>query len=138
MRDRQVRNAARRVEDARRHQRLGRTGLEAERAGAALVERRPVSVKRKAADNLREKNPRPELRVNHARVLANPAEPGVLRVHALLNRSGVHVRPRLEWIAMHVAHPCQQRVEPCPEDIVIIVAPGISRDVRAIGIAARD
>ena len=50
--DRQVRNAARRVEHAGRDERVRRTRLEAQRARAALIERRRVDLERQAADDL--------------------------------------------------------------------------------------
>ena len=112
MLDRQVRDAARRVEHAGRDQRLRRTRVEAQRAGAALIERRRVGLERQAADDLAEEDPRPELRVDHAGVLADPAEARVLRVDALLHGAGVDVGPRLERLGATVAHPGEQRVQP--------------------------
>src|SRR5262249_60018854 len=82
--DRQVRQAARRVEDVRLDDRAGRTGVETEPARAALIQRRRVGLERQAADDLREKQPRSEVRIDDARVAPDPAEAGVLRVDALL------------------------------------------------------
>ena len=99
MLDRQVGDAARRVEHARLRRARGRTRLEAQRAGAALIERRRVRLERQAADDLGQEDPRPERRVDHAGVLADPADAGVLRVDALLHRTGVDVGARLERLA---------------------------------------
>ena len=54
------------VEHAGRDERLRRARLEAQRAGAALIERRRVGVERQAADDLGEEDPRPELGMDHA------------------------------------------------------------------------
>ena len=43
-----------------------------------------------------QEQPRTELGIDQAGVLADPAEPGVLRVHPLLHRAGVHVGARVE------------------------------------------
>ena len=76
--------------------RLRRARLDAQRAGAALIQRRRVHLQRQAADDLSEKDPRAELGIDHAGVLADPADAGVLRVDALLHRSGVDVGARVE------------------------------------------
>ena len=57
-----------------------------------------------------EKHPRSELGVDHAGVLADPAEPGVLRVDAFLHRAGVDVGARLEAVPRGGAQPLDQRV----------------------------
>ena len=134
--DRQIRDAARRIENTGRDDRLRRTGFEAERAGAALIDRRRIHLERQAADDCAEKHPRSELRVDHARVLADPPDARVLRVDALLNRTGVDIRARLERLRPRFAHPRDERVEPRADDGVIVVAPGVARDPRAVGIGA--
>ena len=50
-------------------------------------------------------DPRAELRTDDAGVLADPADAGVLRVDALLDRAGVHVGARLERLGGRLAHP---------------------------------
>src|SRR5205814_631855 len=89
--DRQVRDAARRVEDAGIHERTGRAGIEAATTGAALLERLRIGLEIERGDDLGEKQPRPVLGVDQARVLANPAEARILRVDALLHRAGIDV-----------------------------------------------
>ena len=135
MLDRQVRDAAGRVEHAWRDEAPGRTRLDAERARAALIERGPIALERQAADDLGEKNPRADLGVDDARVLADPADARVLRVDALLHRTGVDVRASLERLGRRVAHPLEQRVQPLADDIVVVVAPRVARDVRLPGSA---
>ena len=117
-------------------ERLRRARLEAQRAGAALVERRRVDLERQAADDLAEKQPRAELGVDDAGVLADPADARVLRVDALLHRAGVDVGARLERLRCRGAHPREQRVEPRADHVVIVVAPGVARDLRATRIGA--
>ena len=134
--DRQIGNAARRVEHARRHERMGRTRLETQRAGAALIEGRRVKRERQAADDHAEKHPRPEIGVDHAGVLPDPADAGMLRVDALLDRPGVDVHPRLERHRRRVAHPREQRLESGADHLVVVVTPRVPRDVRASGVRA--
>ena len=113
--DRQVRNAARRIEHAGRDQRLRRARLEAQRAGAALIERRRVDLERQAADDLARGTSTIRARVDDAGVLADPADAGVLRVDALLHRPGVDVGARLERLAATRSRiQRDQRVEPSP------------------------
>ena len=77
---------------------------------AALVERRLVDLERQAADDLGQQRPRSDRGADHARVLADPSNPGVPRVHTLLNRTGVDIRPRLERLVGRAAHPREQRL----------------------------
>ena len=63
-------------------------------------------------------------------MLADPAEPGVLRVDTLLDGAGVGVGPRLERRAVRLAHPREQRLETLADDGVVVLAPGVARDVR--------
>src|SRR4051794_30243696 len=83
--DGQVGNAPVRIEHPRLDEGSGRTRLQASRAAAALFEPLRVGLEGQRADDLREKQPRSDLRVDQAAVLADPAEPGVLRVDALLH-----------------------------------------------------
>src|SRR5207248_10183964 len=94
--NREVRHAARRIEYAGSDQRLRRARLEAQRARAASIERRRVGVERQAAQDFTEEQPRSEIGIDDAGILADPADAGVLRVHALLHGARVDVRPRLE------------------------------------------
>ena len=50
--------------------------------------------------------------------------------YALLHRAGVDVRPRVERLRRLLAHPGQQRLESSGNHVVIVVAPGVPRDVR--------
>src|SRR5262249_44283247 len=128
--DRQIRNASVRIEDAGGADRLRWTRLETQRAGAAAIERRRVDVEPQAAENHSEKDPRAQLGMNDTGVLADPADAGVLGVHAFLHWTRVDVRARVERLVARLAHPREQCVEPRADDVVVIVAPCISRDLR--------
>src|SRR3954464_14878956 len=97
--DRQVGDAAVRIEHPSLDECAGRTRVEAPRAAAALLEPLRVRLEVEGADDFGEEQPRSDLRVDQAGVLANPAKTGVLRVDAFLHRTGVHVRTRFEWFA---------------------------------------
>ena len=58
-----------------------------------------VGLERQAGDHDAQEQPRAQLGIDEAGVLADPPEPGVLRVHAFLHRAGVHVGQRVERLA---------------------------------------
>src|SRR4051812_40128442 len=97
--DRQVGDAAVRIEHPGLDEGAGRTCVETPRAAAALLEPLRVGLEVEGAHDFGEEQPRPELRVDQAGVLANPAKTGVLRVDTFLHRTGVDVRTRFEWVA---------------------------------------
>ena len=104
-----------------------------QRAGPALIERRLVGLELQIGDDHGQEQPGPELGVDQARVLADPAEPGVLRVDALLHRTGVDVaRAPRSRPPPRARSRLDQRVQPALDDDVIVVAPGVARDRRAI------
>src|SRR6266540_4540311 len=119
MLDRQVRNAARRIEHGWLDDRAGGTGLQAQGARAALIERRRIDREREAAEDFPEKDPRAEAGIDHARVLANPSDAGMLGVHAFLHGTGVDVRARIERLWRRRAHPREQRLEARADHVVI-------------------
>src|SRR5215510_5473999 len=96
MLDGEIRNALRGIEHAWRADRVRRAGFNAERARTALIERRGVRFQIQAADDLAEEDPRTELGIDDAGVLADPADAGVARVDALLDRTGVDIRTCIE------------------------------------------
>ena len=116
----------------------GGTRRQARGALAALVKGRLVGFKRQARDQASEEQPRTQLGVDHAAVLADPADAGVLRVHTLLDRPRVDVRPRLKRRVVLEAHPFGQGVEALADDDVVVVAPGIPRDDGAARVAGVD
>ncbi len=133
--DRQIRETPGRVHHVRFDQRAGRAGVETARARPALVERRLIRRQRQAGDQHRQEHPRSELVVDDARVLADPANPGVLRIDALLDGSGVDVGASLEVAAGARAQPREQRLQPLFDDDVIVVAPGVAGNRRPARLA---
>jgi hypothetical protein len=109
--DRQIRHAAIRVEDTRLDERVRRTRVEAARAASALLEALRIRLERQRADDLAEEQPGPELRIDETGVLADPAQPGVLRIDALLNRTGIDIRARSNGLLRVLAHPLEQFVQ---------------------------
>src|SRR5262249_58448890 len=105
---------------------MRRTRLDAERARAALIERRRIDLERQAADDGGQEDERAELRVDDAGVLPDPADARMLRVDALLDRSGVDVRARLERLGPRRPHPPDERLEPRADDVVVVVAPSVT------------
>ena len=83
-----------------------------------------------------EEDPRSESRVDHARVLADPADTGVLRVDAFLHRPGVDVGAASNGVGDRSRIQAQQRVHPRADHVVVVVAPRVARDLRAAAIGA--
>ncbi len=106
----------------------GRAGGEAGGAVATLVESRRVRLEGQAGDEAPEKQPRPELGIDEAGILADPADARVLREDALLDGPGVDVDARLEGPGLRQPHPVEQGVEALTDDDVVIVAPGVAGD----------
>ena len=115
---------------------------------AALLEPLRVGLERSVHDDLAEEQPRAELGVDQAGVLADPAEPGVLRVDALLHRAGVDVARGLERLGRHrrASRPAARRGAPRARrdsrrprrSATCAPAPaGSSSRVRAIGVVER-
>src|SRR3970282_1121447 len=73
--DREVRNAAPRIEDIRRSERPCRAGVETGAAGAAAVGERLVEVERGRGQQHADQEPRAQVRVEQHGVLADPAQP---------------------------------------------------------------
>ena len=86
--DRQVRNAARRIQLVGR-QRGGGAGVDAAGAGSATVGRRGIGVEREGRQQFAEEEPGTEGLVDQAGVLADPAESGLPSVGSLQQRGGV-------------------------------------------------
>jgi len=67
------------------------------------------------------KHPRPQLRIDDARILADPTDAGTMRVDALLNLVLVDEVSRLEWPCLCAPHPLDERQQPILDDLVIIL-----------------
>src|SRR5205085_5782493 len=77
--DRQIRDAAPRIEPVGSREGGGRAGVEAAATLAAMVGFRRVGIEREAEINLTEKQPGAEFAVHPIGLLALPAETGLLR-----------------------------------------------------------
>src|SRR6185312_11490720 len=87
--DRQVGNAAPRVELVGLGERGGRAGVEAGAAAPATVALGGIGIEREAQIDFAEKQPRPELARNQVGVLALPAEPRLLSQRLFHHRRGI-------------------------------------------------
>lgn len=103
--DGQIGNAAGRVENAVGDQRLSRARLDAERAGTTSIDIRLVRRERDIAEDFAEKQPRSEVRIDEARVLADPSQPGRRGRNPFDDGTRVHVSARLEGLTHPVSHP---------------------------------
>src|SRR5258708_8121531 len=90
--DRQVRNAARRIQLVGR-ERGGGADVDAAGAGSATVGRRGIGVERERRQQLAEEEPGAEGLVDQACGLADPAESGLAGVGTLQPRGGVGAYP---------------------------------------------
>ena len=118
-------DAPRRVEHARLGQRSGRAGVEAGGAGAAVVGlQRRVGRQHDVGEEGREQEVAAGLRIDEHRVLAEPAETGSPGEVALRDRRGIDHAPRAA--ARHAGlEPRREVVDPRPQEVVVVVAPGI-------------
>src|SRR5262249_22246375 len=89
--DRQVADAAARIQDVGRDEGVCRTGVEAASAGAAASFRRAVGRQWEVEHNLPQKEPRAAPRVYQHCVFAEPAQTCFLRNLPLEERAGVDV-----------------------------------------------
>src|SRR5262245_931283 len=126
--DRQVRDAPRRVELALVDESTGRARVDAERAGAALIRRRSVRRQLEAARHTREEDPRADVGVDDAGVLADPSQPRMPCIHALLHMVLVDEDRGVEWRVGYATHSPDERLQTLREHDVIVIAPGIARN----------
>ncbi len=91
--DREISDATGGVHLVRERQRAGWTGVKATGATAAAVRRGQVGRQRQRGQQNAEKNPRSELLIDDAGVLAHPTDAGIARQDALHHRSGIDVAP---------------------------------------------
>ncbi len=124
--DGEVRETARGIDYPGFDDGTSRTGFQAECACSALIKGWNICLQWKTTEDLGKKEPRPELVINDARVLADLAEPRVLRVHPLLNRSGVNIRDRLKRCPAGLVHPLQQFACSSSDDSVVVETPRVA------------
>ncbi len=129
--DREIRHAARRIDDVRLGDGAGWARVETARARAALIDAGAVGLELGAREHFRQEQPRPERRVDEARVLADPAEARLLGEHPLLHGPVVDARKRLDPAARRLVHPSHERGQARADHVVIVLAPRVARDDRA-------
>ena len=130
--DRQVGDAAPRIELVGRREGLGGADVEAGPAGAAMVALRRVGRKIEVAEDGTEEQPRPEAPRHQVGVLALPAEPGALGQRLFHHRRGVD--EDLDRGAMALLQPGGQPLQPRLDHVVIVAALGVDRDDPAIAV----
>ena len=131
--DREIRDAARRIDLVFVDDRAGRTRVDAQRAGAALIGDDLVGGQLEADGDARQQHPRAELRVDEAGVLADPAK---ARRAARSTRSCTWCLSTKiaasNGSPCTLAHPRDQRFQPLGEHEVIVLAPRVARDRRGV------
>ena len=126
--DGQVADAAPRVELIGRDERVGRTGVQARGAGAAVVGREGrVGLEREIEQQGAEEEIAAQLLVDQHRVLAEPAQAGPAGEVALQQRGRVHDASALRARDLGL-HPGQQFVQLGAKHVVIIPAAGVAGD----------
>ena len=118
----------------RRGDRAGRAGVDAARAGSATGDLRRVGRQLERGENFREKKPGPQLAVEQHRALAVPADPGLGGKVALQHGPGIDIdflpsAGRGEKLVQLAQFPL--------DHLVIIVAPGITRDAPGAVVSLR-
>ena len=130
MLDRQIRDAAPRIELVGRRKRRCRTDLEAAPAGAAVIALGSIGFQREAQIDLAEKQPGAELPRDQIGVLALPAQPGALGKRLFHYRRGID--EQLERARPAPFDPMCERLQPPLQDVVIIAAARVHRNDAAI------
>ena len=92
--------------------RVGGAGVDAARAGAAAVGSGQVRAQFQRSENHAEKQPRAQLLVDDAGILADPADAGIFRGHALDDGAGVDVAARGKICRAPAGTPVQPRLRP--------------------------
>ena len=128
--DREVGNAAPRIELVGRGERRGRADIEAGAATAAMVVLGRVRRQVERGEDRAEKQPGAEFARDEVGVLALPAEAGRRGERLFHHRRGVD--EHLDVAAGLHGEPARERFQSRLDDVVIIVALGIDRDRAAI------
>ena len=130
MLDRQIRNAAPRIEPVRRGKRVGRAHVEAGLARAAVIDLGRVRRKLERREDRAEEQPRAMLPRNQVGVLALPAEAGARSKRLFHHGGGIDEH-------LHVAagvrdEPARDRLQLRLDDLVVVVALRVDRDRAAV------
>ena len=131
--DRPVRQASARVEQSGCDERVGRARLETADAGAAPLGDRIVGGDVQIRYDFGEEKERPELGVDQAAVLPDPAETGGRGKRALRQRRRIDADPPVEAAVETRMDGLRDADGAGPQRPVVIGSPGIARDARSIG-----
>src|SRR5205085_423896 len=93
--NRQIRDAAPRIELKGRHDRAGRTRFKTPCAGTAVIRFGTVRLELCGGNYLRQKEPITEAAADQVCVLSDESNPGPLRQVALKQRTSVHIPKRV-------------------------------------------
>src|SRR5215813_2049796 len=135
--DRKVGDAATRIHQVGLDERVRRTSLNATTAASAKVGGRCIRIAERgtqveSGQDRAEKEPGTYRLIEEQRVLAKPAKASVFGEDALLHGPGVGVNARVERVVnKSVPERRHQRVELRSQDIVVVAAPGITRNPAA-------
>ena len=129
--DRQIRDAAPRIEPVGRRKRRRRAGIEAAPAGAAVIGLRGIGLELEAQIDLAEEQPGAELPRDQIGVLALPAEPGALGERLFHDRRGID--KELQRARPALLDPMRERLQAALQGVVIIAPARIDRNDAAIG-----
>ena len=128
--DREVGDAAARVELVGRGKGVGRAGVEAGAARAAMVRFRRVRRQFRGGEDRAEEEPRAEVAADEVGVLALPAEAGLFRERLLHHRRGVD--EDLDVGAGSRGEPGRDLLQPALDDVVIVAVARIDGDRGAV------
>src|ERR1035438_303841 len=136
--DGEIRDAPGRVQLIRSREGIGRAGVEAARARAAAVGRWQIGCQYQRRQHDAEKEPRPQVLIQNAGVLANPADPCVLGKDPLNDRARVHVTPGARRGHLLLLADSQQprfQREELPEYhlVIVVLRPSVARDPSLCG-----
>src|SRR5690349_10122782 len=132
MLDRQIRDAAPRIELIGGRKGICRAAIEAAPASTAMIFLPDIRFELEAQIDLAEKQPGAVFARHEVRVLALPTDPGLLRQRLLHDRRGVD--KDLELARPALGDPARQRLQPLFDRVVIILPACIDRDDAGFGI----
>ena len=130
--DRQVGDAAARIELVGRGERLGRADVEAAAAGAAMIDLGRIRLQLRRGQDGAEEQPRAELARHQIGVLALPAQPRRLAQRLFHQRR--RVDEDLDVGAAGAGKAAGDALEAGADDVVIVLALGIAGDGAAAGL----
>src|SRR5688572_13702472 len=134
--DREVGDAAPRVDAVGRDDRAGRADVDAARAGAAVRARRRVDRQRQVGVDLAEEEPAAGAAVDQAAVLADPAQARVAGERALEHRRRIGEHAVAERTGVG-GDAVGELLQPAAQHLVVVAAQRVARDVRPFAVGER-